>query len=159
MKTKALIIIFFALMLSAAAMASERQRHVQIHVDAQEGHDTDIQSFRFNSDDAEFDLEELQLGESRAYVDADGNNLFVVRTEDGFDFDLNGHKISLPDFTNDDMMFVRDGNDALGEKQIVRKMKIIKIDSNDFGIDFTDDMEIHELHEVRIVREEVDVTN
>jgi hypothetical protein len=159
MKTKALIIIFFALMLSAAAVASEKQRHVQIHVDAQDGHDTDIQSFRFDSDDAGFDLEELQLGESRAYVDEDGNNLFVVRTEDGFDFDLNGHKISLPDFTNDEMMFVRDGNDAHGEKQIIRKMKMIKIDSNDFGIDFTDDMEIHELHEIRIVREEVDVTN
>jgi len=159
MKIKALIIIFFALMLSAAAMASEKQRHVQIHVDAQDGHDADIQSFRFNSDDAGFDLEELQLGESRAYVDADGNNLFVVRTEDGFDFDLNGHKISLPDFTGDDMMFIHDGDDAHGEKQITRKMKMIKIDSDNFGIDFTDDMEIHELHEVRIVREEVDVTN
>jgi hypothetical protein len=159
MKTKALIIIFFALMLSAAAMASEKQRHMQIHVDAQEGHDTEIQSFRFDSDDAGFDLGELQLGESRAYVDEDGNNLFVVRTEDGFDFDINGRKISLPDLSSDDMTYIHGGDDAHGEKQIVRKMKMIKIDSDDFGIDFTDDMEIHELHEVRIVREEVDVTN
>lgn len=159
MKTKALIIIFFALMLSAAAMASEQQRHIQIRLDAQEGHDTELQSLRFDSDEAGFDLEELQLGESRAYVDADGNNLFVVRTEDGFDFDINGRKISLPDFTGDDMMFIHDADDAHGEKQIIRKMKMIKIDSDDFGIDYSDDMEIHELHEVRIVREEVDVTN
>jgi hypothetical protein len=128
MKTKALIIIFFALMLSAAALASEKQRHMQIHIDAHDGHDSEMQSFRFSGDDAGFDLEELQLGESRAYVDADGNNLFVVRTENGFDFDLNGRKISLPDFT--------------------------RIDD-----EYSDDMEIHELHEVRIVREEVDVTN
>ena len=76
MKTKALIIIFFALMLSAAALASEKQRHMQIHIDAQDGHDSEMQSFRFSSDD-----------------------------------------------------------------------------------EYSDDMEIHELHEVRIVREEVDVTN
>ena len=42
MKTKALIIIFFALMLSAAAMASEKKRHIQILVDAQKSHDTEI---------------------------------------------------------------------------------------------------------------------
>jgi hypothetical protein len=128
MKTKALIIIFFALMLSAAAMASEKQRHIQIHVDAQEGHDTEIQSFRFDSDTAGFDLEELQLGESRAYVDEEGNNLYVVRTEDGFDFDINGRKFSLPDFTS-------------------------------IHNEYSDDMEIHEIHKIRIVREEVDVTN
>ena len=128
MRAKELTIIFFALMLSAAALASEKQRHVQIHVDAQDGHDSEMQSFRFNSDDAGFDLRELQLGESRAYVDADGNNLFVVRTEDGFDFDLNGRKISLPDFTGDD-------------------------------IEISDDTKTHEVHKIRIVREEVDVTN
>ncbi len=161
MKTKALIIIFFALMLSAAAMASEKQRHIQIRVDVQESHDTEIQSLRFDSDVAGFDLEALQLGESRAYVDENGNNLFVVRTEDGFDFDLNGRKISLPDFTSGDvdMMFISDGDDAHGEKHVIRKVKMFGIISDDGSNEYSDDMEIHEVHEIRIVREEVDVTN
>ena len=91
MKTKALIIIFFALMLSAAAMASEKQRHSQIHVDAQESRDTELQSFHF-------------------------------------DFDPNGRKISLSDFTS-------------------------------IHNEYSNDTEIHEVHKIRIVREEVDVTN
>ena len=159
MKTKALIIIFFALMLSAAAMASEKQRHIQIHVDAHEGHDTDVQSFRFDSDEAGFDLEALQLGESRTYVDEDGNNLYVVRTEDGFDFDLNGRKISLPDFTSGDMMFIGDIDEAHGQKHVIRKVKIMGMIADDGSNEYSDDMEIHEMHEIRIVREEVDVTN
>ena len=159
MRAKALTIIFFALMLSAATLASEKQRHIQMHVDAQEGHDSDIQSFRFDSDEAGFDLEELQLGESRAYVDEDGNNLYVVRTEDGFDFDLNGRKISLPDFTSGDMMFIGDGDEAHGEQHVIRKVKIMGMISDDGSNEYSDDMEIHEVHEVHIVREEVDVTN
>jgi len=159
MRAKALTIIFFALMLSAATLASEKQRHIRIHVDAQEGHDTDIQSFRFDSDETGFDLEELQLGESRAYVDEDGNNLFVVRTEDGFDFDINGRKISLPDFTRGEMMIMSDGDEMHGEKHVMRKVKIIKMDSGDGNNEYSDDMEIHEAHEIHIVREEVDVTN
>ncbi len=159
MKTKALIIIFFALMLSAAAMASEIQRHIQIRVDVQESHDTEIQSLRFDSDVAGFDLEALQLGESRAYVDEDGNNLFVVRTEDGFDFDINGRKISLPDFTRGDMMIMSDGAKMHGENHVIRKVKIIKMDSDDDNNEYSDDMGLHEAYEISIVREEVDVTN
>ena len=161
MKAKGLIIIFFALMLSAATLASEKQRRIQLRVDAQEGHHSDIQSFRFDSDEAGFDLEELQLGESRAYVDENGNNLFVVRTEDGFDFDLNGRKISLPDFTSGDvdMMFISDGDEAHGEKHVIRKVKMFGMISDDGSNEYSDDMEIHEVHEIRIVREEVDVTN
>ncbi len=159
MKTKALIIIFFALMLSAAAMASEKQRHIQIRVDVQDSHDSEIQSFRFDSDVAGFDLEALQLGESRAYVDEDGNNLFVVRTEDGFDFDINGRKISLPDFTRGDMIIMSDDAEMHSEKHVIRKVKIIKMDSDDGNNEYFDEMGTHEAHEIRIVREEVDVTN
>jgi hypothetical protein len=159
MRAKAPTIIFFALMLSAATLASEKQRHVRIHVDAQEGHGTNIQSFRFDSDETGFDLEELQLGESRAYVDEDGNNLFVVRTENGFDFDINGRKFSMPDITSGDMIFNGDGDEAHGEKHVIRKVKIMGMISDDGSNEYSDDMEIHEMHEIRIVREEVDVTN
>jgi hypothetical protein len=159
MSAKALTIIFFALMLSAATLASEQQRRVEIMVKADDGHEGAITSFRFDSDEAGFDLEELQLGESRAYVDEDGNNLYVVRTEDGFDFDLNGRKISLPDFTSGDMMFMGDGDEAHGEKHVIRKVKIMGMISDDGSNEYSDDMEIHEVHEVRIVREEVNVTN
>lgn len=163
MKTKALTIIFFAVMLSAATMASEQHRRVEIRIDADEGHDGQMQSFRFDSDEAVFDLDELQLGESRAYVDKDGNNLYVVRTEEGFDFDLNGKKISLPSFSEfGDITKMHSGD----ETHVIRQAHKVRIASGediegmDLDIDLNfGDMDIHGLHEIEIVEEEVDVTN
>ena len=163
MRTKALTIIFFALMLSAAAMASEQQRRIAIMVEADDGHDGDITSFRFDSDEAGFDLDELQLGESRAYVDEDGNNLYVVRTEEGFDFDLNGRKISLPDFTkhgNITMMHAGNGTHVVRSVQKIRIDTDNGIDDLDLDIELNfDDMDIHGDHEIYVVKKEVDVTN
>ena len=163
MRTKALTIIFFALMLSAATLASEQQRQIDVRVAAHEGHEGAIQSFRFDSDEAGFDLDELQLGESRAYVDAEGNNLFVVRTDEGFDFDLNGRKISLPDFADlgDTAMF--HAGDETHVMRSVQKIEIISDDEiGDLDLDIElnfDDMGIHEGHETIVIKKEVDVTN
>ena len=163
MKTKALTIIFFALMLSAATLASEQHRRVEVLIEADEGHDGEMQSFRFDSDEAGFDLEELQLGESRAYVDADGNNLYVVRTEEGFDFDLNGRKISLPSFSeHGDITMIHMGDEAhvLRSVQKVKMVSSDDVDGLDLDIELNfDDMDIHGIHEIQIVEEEVDVTN
>ncbi len=161
MRAKELTIVFFALMLSAAALASEMQRHVELRIDARQGQSGAVESFRFDSEEAGFDLAELQLGESRSYIDKEGNNLFVVRTEAGFDFDLNGRKISLPDITSEDlhMMVAHDGDESHGQKHAIRKVKVIKMESGEDTNEYSDDVKIHEAHEIRIVREEVDVTN
>ena len=161
MKAKDITVLFFALMLSAAALASEKQRHVQIHVDAQEDHDAAMQSFRFDSDAIDFDLRELQLGESRSFIDEEGNNLFVVRTEKGFDFNVNGREISMPDFTEGDVdaMIMQHGDDIHGEKHVVRGIRQIEMMTDEDIHEISEDMELHEVHEIRIVREEVDVTN
>ncbi len=119
--------------------------------------------FVFDSDEAGFDLNELQLGESRAYVDADGNNLYVVRTEEGFDFDLNGRKISLPDFAElgDTVAFHAD--DETHVMRSVQKIELISdedIGEMDLEIELNfDDMGIHEGHETIVIKKEVDVTN
>ena len=163
MKTKALTIIFFAMMLSAATFASEQQRRVEVRVEAHDGHDGEMQSFRFDSDEAGFELDELQLGESRAYVDAEGNNLYVVRTEDGFDFDLNGRKISLPDFADfgDTEMF--HSGDEVHMLRSVQKIEMVTVDEiGDMDLDIElnfDDIDIHGDHEIYVIKEEVDVTN
>ena len=161
MKAKDITVLFFALMLSAAALASEKQRHVQIHVDAQEGQDATMQTFRFDSDAIDFDVRELQLGESRSFIDKEGNNLFVVRTEEGFDFNVNGREISMPDFTEGDVdaMIMQHGDDIHGENHVIRgKRQIEMMTDEDIHI-ISEDMELHEVHEIHIVREEVDVTN
>ncbi len=163
MRTKALTIIFFALMLSAATLASEQHRQIKVLIEAGEGHDGEMQLFRFDSDEAGFDLDVLQLGESRAYVDAEGNNLYVVRTEDGFDFDLNGRKISLPDFSKHGDITMMHAGDETHVVRSVQKIKLISgddIDGLDLDIELNfDDMDIHGDHEIHVIKKEVDVTN
>jgi hypothetical protein len=163
MRTKALIIIFFALMLSAATFASEQQRRVEVRVEAHDGHDGEMQSFRFDSDEAGFDLDELQLGESRAYVDAEGNNLYVVRTEEGFDFDLNGRKISMPDFSDHGDFTMMHSDDQVHVLRSVQKIEMVTEDGiGDLDLDIElnfGDMDIHGDHEIYVIKEEVDVTN
>ena len=163
MRTKALTIIFFAVMLSAATFASEQHRQVEVLVGTGGAHDGDFTSFRFDSDEAGFDLDELQLGESRAYVDADGNNLFVVRTEDGFDFDLNGRKISLPGFLDHESIAFMHAGDEAHVVRSVQRIEMISgddIDGLDLDIELNfDDMEMHGDHEIHVIKKEVDVTN
>ena len=91
-------------MLSLAAVAgehaSEHAQRVEIKIKADDG-EGEATKFSFSSADDDFSLQDLQLGESRSFVDADGNTLYVVRTEDGFDMNVNGKQISIPDVLED----------------------------------------------------------
>lgn len=110
--------ILFALMLSVAAWASETQeKRMKIVVETQ---DADTSVLRFDSDEAGFTLDELQLGESRSIVDKDGNTLFVVRTEDGFEFDVDGKKIKVPNIDIDEDVHF-DGDHEKHEVHVVKK--------------------------------------
>jgi hypothetical protein len=177
-KTQRLTIIFFAMLLSVATFASEKQRHIQLQVQSDEGEAAGMQAFRFDSDEAGFNLDELQLGESRSYIDEVGNNMFVVRTEEGFDFDINGRKISVPDFSkHGDVMVMHDGDESHSERHVIRKVEkvemvsvgnanelVMPIELNleltelDIELNF-DDMDIHEGHETIVFEKEVNVTN
>ena len=108
MKLKGIIVVFFAGMMSLAAIAGEQAKEqasdqaqrVEIKIKTDDGQG-EATKFSFASADDEFRLQDLQLGESRSFVDADGNTLYVVRTEDGFDMDVNGKKVSIPDVLED----------------------------------------------------------
>ena len=45
-----------------------------------------------------FDLQDLQLGESRAVVDDAGRSILITRTEQGYDFSVDGRTVSMPAF-------------------------------------------------------------
>ena len=93
MQYKGIIVSFFALMLGAAAFAGEQHRmQVELAVDGEES-----QGFRFDSADAGFELDDLQVGESRTITGESGETAMVTRTEDGFEFDINGKKIRMGD--------------------------------------------------------------
>jgi hypothetical protein len=130
MRAKAIIVVFFGMMLGAAAIASEQHQHVAVKIKVKEQRDADAREFRFDSHAAGFNLHELQLGESRSFVDAEGNNLFVVRTADGFDFNLDGKEFSIPALVDDNSVAIKlhvDGE--AGEHHVIKR--VIKIETDD----------------------------
>ena len=88
-------VLLWAFLLATAAIAGEAHRtHIKIAVD-DDG--TGQQSFMFDSDDAGFDLQSMVVGETRAVTDASGNVANVSRTEAGFEVEVAGETIVLPD--------------------------------------------------------------
>jgi hypothetical protein len=80
-------------LIGAAAVAGEEQRtEIKIAID---GEDTGHRVFRFDSEDSDVDLQELAVGESEVITDSDGNEVTVLRTENGFEFDVEGKKIEI----------------------------------------------------------------
>ncbi|MDJ0760675.1 MAG: hypothetical protein QNJ19_14865 [Woeseiaceae bacterium] len=52
---------------------------------------------RIDSDDLDFDLLEMQVGENRSIVDSNGKNVLITRTDDGFDLNVDGDVVQIPD--------------------------------------------------------------
>jgi hypothetical protein len=70
--------------------------------------------FMIKSDDLGFDLEDMQVGESRSIVDESGQNILVTRSQDGFSFNVDGETIELPDFQGGEhggMHWIAEGDD------------------------------------------------
>ena len=142
MKVKAILVCVFTFMLAAAAFAGEQHRmHVEVVVDDDA---SGAQVFRFDSADAGFNLHDMQVGESRTITGESGETALVVRTEDGFEFDINGKRIKLDnmgdgvDFTmghgeHHAEMLINAGEDV----HIARKVKVMKIDGASTGNNVT----------------------
>lgn len=52
---------------------------------------------QISSDELDFDLLGMQVGENRSIVDKNGKNVLITRTEDGFDINVDGETIKIPD--------------------------------------------------------------
>lgn len=88
-------VLFWAFLIASAAIAGEEQRtRIEIDVDSDAaGH----QTFKFDSKDAGFNLQDMAVGETRVLTDESGSTAQVIRTEDGFELDINGEKIDISD--------------------------------------------------------------
>ena len=93
MKLKTPMLFFWVVLIAGAAIAGEeRQTRIEIVV---EDDTTGGQSFLFDSEDAGFDLHSLAVGETRTLTDRHGSSADIRRTDDGFQFDVNGKTIDL----------------------------------------------------------------
>lgn len=86
--------------MAASALAGEDAKHVMA-VEVM-GHDSgEGVSFFLDSDDLGFNLDELQVGETRSVIDESGKSILITRNEDGYTFNVDGKDIELPHFDDD----------------------------------------------------------
>lgn len=135
MNFRPLVVFFWASLVGTAAVAGEeRQTRIEIAVDDDAAGE---QTFVFDSQEAGFDLHSLAVGEVRTLTDKSGNTADVRRTADGFEFDVNGKKVSVDDMPAVDEphgahgaheieMRVDDSDSTVMENRGVRKVKIIR---------------------------------
>ena len=84
-----------ALVLPALASAGqEEDMHITIAVD--DPHSGEVTSVMLDSEDLGFSLDELQVGETRSFIDADGRSVLITRQQQGFKLDVDGKTIELP---------------------------------------------------------------
>ena len=95
MNTGKLIWAAMALALTSAVLAGDDGKHERIIKVVKTGGDSDIH-IELDSDDMGFNLDDLQVGESRSVVDDDGRSILVTRSDDGFSFTVDGKTIDLP---------------------------------------------------------------
>lgn len=94
-------VLAFVASLAGAVYAGETEHH-EIVV-AVEADDADGKfKFRFDSDNAGFELDDLQVGESRSIVGESGESALITRDEDAYRIEVNGKTIEMPLFMGGD---------------------------------------------------------
>lgn len=128
-------VLTWSCLLATATIAGEDHRtRIQIDIDDEDGQ----AAFMFDSEDAGFDLHDLAIGERRQLVDEAGNVANVLRTEDGFELDVNGRKVDLAELHggHDVEMHMHPGDAdtdviVVGDARKVKKVRMIKTDDDE----------------------------
>ena len=55
----------------------------------------------FSSDDVDFDIMDLQVGENRSFIDDQGRTVFVTKQEDGLKLEVDGSAVEIPQFAGE----------------------------------------------------------
>jgi hypothetical protein len=114
MNLKSVISVAVVIGLTGSALAGdEANTKVAIELLAEDG--AHVKHFIINSENLDFDLDEMQVGESRSIVDGSGQTILVTRDENGFSFNIDGEEIDLPEFQqghHGGMHWIADGEDS-----------------------------------------------
>ncbi len=124
MKSARILLLAMALGLASSAFASE-ETHMKIAVVKDDG-DGDIR-VELDSDDIGFNLDELQVGESRSVVDKSGQSILISRTADGYTFNVDGETIDMPMLGGDheELVWVDEDGETDVDFHVMRKAKFV----------------------------------
>ena len=105
MKFKQVAVFMAAILFAATAYSGDESHHkMEIKVIAEHG-DGETRIV-IDSDDLDFDLHDMQIGENHSIVDKEGRSILVTRVEDGLTFEVDGKTIEMPLFGGHDGMHV-----------------------------------------------------
>lgn len=97
MKKTSLVAAVAVLTTLAGAAIAEPEKRMEIRVLHDDAGTHEPIELRLDSSIMDFDLGELQIGETRSVVDDSGRTILITRQEDGYEFDVDGRKINLPE--------------------------------------------------------------
>ena len=139
---RTITVFFWACLIASAAIAGEkRETHIKIVTD-----DTEAGTFEWHSSDADGDLSDLEVGESKTLTGDDGKEVTVTRTEDGLTFDIGGETIQMMELGGDgeivvdvDVVQKGDGKHTAHKDGdvVVKTMKNVKVIKTDDAADVT----------------------
>ena len=91
-----LAVFMAAALFAATAYAGEKAHHkMEIKVVTDDGSGESV--VVIDSDDLDFRLHDLQVGENRSIVDKDGRSILITRAEDGITLNIDGKIVELPE--------------------------------------------------------------
>ena len=96
MKILKVVLSIAALGLVGVAIAGDNAKtRIAIEL-SDDGADEDVR-IMFDNDDAGFNLHDMQVGENQSIVDKEGRPVLITRTAEGFEFEVDGKTIQMPD--------------------------------------------------------------
>jgi len=121
---RALVVCFWACLIATAAVAGEKHRtEIKIAVEGDAG---EHKVLRFDSADSGLDMESMDVGESKVITDSDGNEVTVLRTEDGFEIDVEGEKVEVSGLHGDhDFSMLHGAHDI--DDVVIEKHKQVRV--------------------------------
>ena len=114
MKIKTVALFLWAGLIATAAVAGDKhETHIEIVTD-------DGGAFEWRSSDPGADFSDLEVGESKTVAGDDGKELTVTRTAEGLEFEVDGEKIQLMEFSGE--------GDIDMDVEKTKKVRVIKTD-------------------------------
>lgn len=118
-----------ALLLTFGAVhAQDVEKKMEIKV-VVAGDGDETSEMHWVSDDMDFDLQDLAVGESRTIESESGKNVTITRADEGFSFDIDGKTVMMPDMGahGTHMAFMGDGGEheeidvqVMGDAHVMR---------------------------------------
>jgi hypothetical protein len=98
MNFRTIVLILACLGLSTIAFAEEATKMEILIKSDTGGHDV---RFEIDSDEAGFNLHDMQVGENRSIIDESGKSILVTREENNYRFDVDGKTVNMPVFDDE----------------------------------------------------------